>query len=189
MPRKREYIDRLPRAIELLRRLKPGNALPGAFPAHLLVNGVFDLVTRKTIESAFGVRRWSALRILGQCERMGAARLEIGGAMLYRREEIISALERLRAGETPEIGRRRRLGKSLEPAARDARLRGIEISPAGPASDRIRSTVELPAGITVAPGRLTIEFAGRGDFLALVGSLVFALQNDFEGVMSLVSEV
>lgn len=189
MPRKREYLDRLPRAIELLRRLKPGNALPGAFPAHLLVNGVFDLVSRGTIESLFSVKRWSALRILGQCERMGAMPLEIGGATLYRREEILHALERLRAGESPEIGRRRRLRQSLEPAAGTARLRGIEVSPAGPASDRLRSTVELPAGITWAPGRLTIEFSGRGDFLALVGALVFALQNNFEGVMSHVSEV
>ena len=171
MPRKREYIDRLPRGLDRLRGLS------------------YEVVGRSIIEWAFQVPRWSALRILGQCERMGARRLDMdNGALLYRRDEIVSALERLRAGESPEIGRRRRLRQSLEPVERLARLRAIQVSPPGADSDRLRATVELPAGVSLAPGRLVIEFAGRDEFLVRLGAVVFALQNDYEGLISLVSE-
>ena len=37
---------------------------------------------------------------------------------------------------------------------------------------------KLPAGVTLSPARLMIEFFGTEDFLEKFGAVVFALQND-----------
>ena len=116
---------------------------------------------------------------------------------LYRRTDVIDALERLRAAESPEIARRGRLARSLEASAESARLRSVVVAPAGAESDNLRAARELPAGVTLVPygaltctpGRLTIEFDSRANFLVLLGRLVFALQNDPEGILARVSDV
>jgi hypothetical protein len=188
MARKAEYIDRLPSGLDWLRHWCESPE-----------------IGRRTIEIAFRCSRWSALRILRQCEGLGAAALEVGGVLLYRRDDIVGALERLLAGEAPEIGRRRRFQASILSAAESARLRSVLVAPAGAPSDRLRATVELPAGVTLdrpglraglsgaacrwIPGRLVIEFADRGDFLTRLAAVVYALQNDYDGVMSRVSDV
>lgn len=171
MARKAEYIDRLPSGLEWLRRCESPE------------------IGRRTIEDAFGCSRWSALRILRQCEGLGAASLQMAGVLLYRRDDIVRALERLLAGESPEIGRRRRFQASILSSVESARLRSVLVAPAGAAADRLRSTLELPSGVRLVPGQLVIEFDGPDDFLACLAGLVYALQNDFDGIMSKVGEV
>lgn len=189
MPPKAEYISRIPEAVRNLRRSSD------------------PVAGRMSIESAFRIQKWSALRLLDVLERMGVKPVgwaDLGflsrapGAKplrLYLRSDLISALERLHAGETPEIRRRHRLGAALEPLAETARLRSIQIAPAGPESDRMRAARELPAGVRFeapadgGPARMVLEFLCASDFLGRLGVVVCALQNDFEGVMGHVSEV
>lgn len=189
MPPKAEYISRIPDAIRNLRRSSD------------------PVAGRMSIESAFGISKATALRLLDLLERMGLKSVgwaDLGflsrapGAKplkLYLRSDLVSALERLQAGEAPEIGRRHRLRAALEPLAESARLRSIEVAPAGPASDRLRAARELPAGVRFeapadgGPARMVLEFVAVPDFLGRLGVVVYALQNDFEGVISHVSEV
>lgn len=189
MPPKAVYISRIPEAIKNLRRSSD------------------PVAGRMSIESAFRVEKWTALRLLDVLERMGLK--PVGWAdlgflsrspnakpvKLYLRDDMVAALERLQAGETAEIGRRHRLGKALEPLQESARLRSIEVAPAGAASDRMRAARVVPAGVRFespadgGPARMVLEFVAESDFLGRLGVLVYALQNDFEGVMSDVSEV
>lgn len=188
MPPKAEYISRIPEAIKNLRRSSD------------------PVAGRMSIESAFRISKWTALRLLEVVERMGVQ--PVGWAdlgflsrspnakpfKLYLRADLVAALERLQAGETAEIGRRHRLGKALEPLQESARLRSIQVAPAGAASDRMRAARVVPAGVrfeSPADGgaRMVLEFVTESDFLGRLGVLVYALQNDFEGVMSDVSEV
>ena len=205
MARRAEYLAKIPRAVKRLRSLQ------------------CEWITKYTIRDVFEVSRWSADRILQRCEKAcldwnlpspGEPPRASGSTppkerlinpwdwrrkhyYLYRRKDVIEALERLRLAESPEIARRGRLARSLEASAESARLRSVVVAPAGTESDNLRAARELPAGVTLVPygaltctpGRLTIEFDSRSSFLAVLGRLIFALQNEPEEILARVSDV
>ena len=175
MPRRAEYIDRIDAAIDQFR---------GADAPY---------VDRAAVQAAFGVSKWTALRIL---ERIGARPVRrVGDVYLFRPADLVAGLERLRDGETVEAGRRRRVRAALEPAAEVGRLRSVVIAPPGPESDRLRAARELPAGVRFEsganqgePARLVVEFGRAADFLTRLSAVVYALRNDFDGLMGKLSE-
>ena len=66
---------------------------------------------------------------------------------------------------------------------RDASRRHTEFARTA-AAEAIRSTRfgQLPAGVDLAPGELRIRFSGTNDFLQKFAAMVYALNNDFEGI-------
>jgi hypothetical protein len=140
-----------------------------------------DLVDRRTLEEALGVGKWTAWRILKRCGAVEGP----GGALVCRRLDLLGQLRRLQQDGRygPEIARRDRLERHLAGILRDASRRHTEVARTA-AAEAIRSTRfgQLPAGVDLAPGELRIRFSGTNDFLQKFAAMVYALNNDFEGI-------
>lgn len=163
MPARPSYFHRLADAIAAFRHLES------------------DWIDRRTVEEAIGVSKTVAWRILRQC---GAADGP-GNTVVCRRDQLIAALERLQqTGEYQrEIRRRQRVEAKLEQLLRLAHSRQVRLVPDERALELVSTRFNrLPDGVELTGRRLTVEFAGCEDFLAKIGAVVFALQNDYEAI-------
>lgn len=163
MPARPAYFHRLTEALEVFRHLPS------------------DWIDRRTLQETLGVSKTVAWRIL----RQSGASSGPGSSLVSPRPALIAYLEQLQQSDTytREIRRRDRIELQLSELLTAARSRHIPITPA-PHGLALRSTrfANLPPGIDLTPGRLTIDFMGFDDFLQKTGALVFALQNDFERI-------
>ena len=140
-----------------------------------------DWIDRRTLQEILGVSKTVAWRILRFCGASDGP----GNALVCRRLELISALERLAQSEAcdRELRRRSRLEHNLASLLTTARSSHIQVAPQNRTIDLVSSRFgKLPPGIDLSPSRLTIDFFGTEDFLEKVGAVVFALQNDYEAV-------
>ncbi len=147
-----------------------------------------DWVGRSQLQEALGVSKTVAWRVFKKC---GAAQGP-GGSLLLPREELIRRLGELaRDGNIHEreIRRRDKLADYLENARPDV-LANLRKVARGPEAVRLLSTTfrKLPANVSLKPTSLHIEFFGTEDFLQAVGSVVYALHNDFEEVSLFIEE-
>lgn len=136
-------------------------------------------VDRRMIEELLGVSKAVAWRVMRRCGAQDGP----GGALVCSRDDVIAALEALEAsGEWRQESRRReRMETYLAQMAEFARSRNTPVASGGKASAMVSSRFrKLPPGVELTPQRLTVEFAGAQDFLEKVGSVIFALQNDFD---------
>ena len=140
-----------------------------------------DLVDRRTLEEALGVGKWTAWRIMKRC----GAEDGPGGALVCRRPDLVTQLRRLQQDGRfgPEIERRQRLERYLDGFLQSATRRHKEVA-RNQEAETLLSTrfASLPPGVDLAPGELRITFSGSADFLRKFGAMVYALQNDFEGI-------
>ena len=141
-----------------------------------------EWIDRRAIEELFGVSKTVAWRILHQ----SGIEPGPGGALLCRREDLITRLERIAESGGAierEIARRERLDAFLQrirPAVianmtkvvRDAEAEALLGSRFG----------QLPEGVDLAPGELRISFRDMNDFLQKFGAVLFALNNDLEAI-------
>ena len=157
MPRKPDWIERLPAALEELR----------PFPA--------PVIDRAILEKLLRIERRTAIRLMHQFGGYQAGR-----TFLIDREKLIGQFEQLARGEgfASERERRARLADELEKTRRLAPGRKIRIDT--PADVRDRVLADLPAGIHLKPGELRIEFFGAEDLLRHLFELSQAMVNDFE---------
>jgi len=142
-------------------------------------------VDRRMIEELLGISKAGAWRVMRRCGAQDGP----GGALVCPREELIAALEALEAsGEWRQENRRReRMETYLAHMAEFARSRNTPVASGGKASAMVSTRFgKLPAGVELTPRRLTVEFAGAQDFLEKVGSVIFALQNDFDAVRAFI---
>ena len=156
-----------------VHRLADGIAALGALPT--------DLVDRRTLEEALGVGKWTAWRILKRC----GASAGPGGALVCRRQDLLGQLRRLQQDGRfgPEIARRDRLERYLAGIVRDASRRHTEVARTAQAEALLGTRFgQLPPGIDLAPDELRIRFSGATDFLQKFAAMVYALNNDFEGI-------
>jgi hypothetical protein len=163
MPARPFYFHRLSDAIEELKRWDAA------------------WIDRRMLQELLGLSKAVAWRLMRRC----GAEEGPGHALMCRREGLIEALEELRAtGECRrEAGRRDRVEAYLRQMAEFARSRKTPVAAEGKASELMASRFgKLPAGVALTPRRLTLEFAGPEDFLQKIGSVIFALQNDFEAI-------
>ncbi len=144
-------------------------------------------VDRKTLETLLGVSKTVAWRIL----RHAGAEPGPGNTLVCDRLRLLTCLREMAAGGVHqfEVQRRKRLEAFLEeirPAARSRRI----MAAGGQAAERMvrRKMATLPDGVTLTARSLTIDFAGMEQFLERFGAIVFALQNDYEEIRSLVGE-
>ena len=156
MPRKSEWIEQLPSALEELRQ----------FPA--------SVVDRAILEKVLRIERRTAIRLMN---RFGG--FQTGKTFLIDRLQLIEQLEQLDCGDdaTVERDRRARLADELEKTRRLAPGRKVKIDVASDVRDRRMK--DLPAGIHLQPGELRIEFFGAEDLLRHLFELSQAMVNDF----------
>jgi hypothetical protein len=156
VPRKSEWIEQLPSALEELRQ----------FPA--------SVVDRAILEKVLRIERRTAIRLMN---RFGG--FQTGKTFLIDRVRLIEQLEQLDRGEavTIERDRRSRLADELEKTRRLAPGRKVRVDVAPDVRDRRMK--DLPAGIHLKPGELRIEFYGAEDLLRHLFELSQAMVNDF----------
>ena len=170
MPAKPSYAHRLKAAIETLQ------------------DGSASLIGRHDLEELLGVSKTVAWRILRHCQ----AQKGPGGALLFERLPLIARLQELAAEGgviAREVARRERVDEQLLAMrsylhSRQTKVVRDELAPAL-VSTRFQS---LPANITFTPQSLRMEFYGTEDFLAAVGAIVYALQNDYPAISAFIEK-
>ena len=156
MPRKAEWIHRIPAALEALEHS----------PA--------PLIDRADLEQLLEVSPRQALRILSQ---LGAAMA--GRNLFIGREELIHRLRRVHCGEDARYERRRlqRLDRTLAQLARDLTASRVPVS-AGPGARDSRFP-SLPPSVRLRPGRLEVDFGTAEELLTRLFELSQAVANDY----------
>ena len=156
MPRKTEWIHRIPAALEALAQS----------PA--------PLIDRGDLEQLLEVSPRQALRILN-----GLGATLVGKNLFIGREELVARLGSLHEGEDARYERRRlqRLDRTLAALARDLRARQVPVH-AAPAVRDIAFPA-LPPSVRLRPGRLEVEFTTPEELLARLFELSQAIANDY----------
>jgi hypothetical protein len=170
MPAKPSYAHRLKAAIETLQ------------------DSSASLVGRHDLEELLGVSKTVAWRILRHCQ----AQKGPGGALLFERLQLIARLQKLAAEGgviAREVARRERVDEQLLAMrsylhSRQTKVVRDELAPAL-VSTRFQN---LPANITFTPQSLRMDFYGTEDFLAAVGAIVYALQNDYQAISAFIEK-
>ncbi len=134
-------------------------------------------VDRATIEFLLGVGRRRAQQIMAPCitDRVGANGLADTRLLIER-------LRRLAEGDDGYYERRRRqklavvLAELQEQAIRQPRL--LVEAPVEVAAQEFEN---LPAGVRLSPGQITIAFAEPKEALEKLLALAMAISNDFQG--------
>jgi len=160
MPRKIEWIHRLPEIVSLLKPLET------------------ELLDRSAMEVLFRVSSRQATRIM---RKLGAQ--SFGGALLLERTKLLAQVEQLQGSPTVVFEQRRhaRLAEQLREAQRTARSRQIEIPVI---SQEVWKIDALPAGVRLGPGELTVCFASPVELLERLMLLANSIAEDwaaFEG--------
>jgi hypothetical protein len=132
------------------------------------------VVDRAVVERLFGLRRRRAIELL---HSFGG--YQAGRTFLIDRRRLIDELRRIAEGQEfqAESQRKERLESELDRFRRGREAARVRI-PVEP--DVFRQKVaDLPAGVTLQPGHLHIEFSGAEDLLAKLYELAQAASNDF----------
>ena len=156
MPRKSEWLQRVPEALDELRQ----------FPA--------PVIDRAILETVLKVHRRVAIRLMN---RFGG--FQAGKTFLIDRLQLIDRLEDISGGVdfAVERDRRAQLADELERTRRLAPARKVRIDTAADVRERVLK--DLPAGIHLRPGELRIEFFGTEDLLRHLFELSQAMVNDY----------
>ena len=158
MPAKPIWYSKVDAAIEELR------ASPRTF------------VDRATVEFLLGIGRRRAQQIMAPCVTD-----HVGANGLVDREVLIQRLRQLANGEDGswERKRRRKVADLLE-GLRQERIQVPRLLVEAP--DRIvnQELEELPQGVNLKPGQITIDFQNPQEALERLLALAMAISNDFE---------
>lgn len=157
MPAKPVWYRKLPYIVEALR------------------NHPFPYVDRATVEFLLGVRRRRAQQIMAPCVVN-----RVGTNGVVDRDALITRLQRVAEGDDGfyEIERRRKVAKTIE----DLRRERIERPPLlveAPVAVVNQEFENLPDGVRLEPGCITVEFAEPQQGLEKLLALAMAISNDF----------
>jgi hypothetical protein len=166
MPDKPIWCGRLNEIIEELR------ALP------------FPWVDRATLERLLGLGRRRAQQILAPC-----VRLHVGPNGLAEREELIARLRKLASGESVYYERRRRerlahMLRSLDETAKQQPRMLVE----APAKIVNQELAQLPEGVTLGPGEITVRFGTPVEALEKLLAIAMAAGGDLDGFERMVRQ-
>ncbi len=133
-------------------------------------------VDRATVEFLLGVGRRRAQQIMAPCimDRVGANGLAA-------RDAFIIHLRRLAEGEEGhyEMRRRRKVAAVLG-QLRKERLEKPQLLVEAPVQVLTQEFENLPEGVRLEPGRITVEFDGPQQGLEKLLALAMAISNDFD---------
>jgi hypothetical protein len=143
----------------------------------------YPWVDRAALERILGVGRRRAQQILEPCVRQRA-----GSNGVAEREELIAHLNALASGETVyyENRRRRRLGKAIARLDQEWKERPKVLVEA-PAAIVNQELANLPAGVSLRPGEITVRFTTAEEALRKLLALAMAMGNDIDGFERMVS--
>jgi hypothetical protein len=133
-------------------------------------------VDRATVEFLLGVGRRRAQQILAPCitDRVGANGLA-------DRDRLIEHLRGLAAGEEShyEVRRRRRVADALS-RLRSERIEKPRLLVEAPIELVSQEFENLPMGVRLEPGRITVEFGEPREALEKLLALAMAIGNNFD---------
>jgi hypothetical protein len=132
-------------------------------------------VDRETLQSLLRVGRRRAQQILRPCVTR-----HIGANGVADREDLIVHLKRLSAGDEAyyERRRRQRLAQVLE-GLRQAALAQPKLLVEAPTIVLNRNFANMPDGVSVSPGAISITFSSPSEALQRLLALAMAIGNDF----------
>jgi hypothetical protein len=158
MPAKPRWYRRLPYIVEELRK----HSRP--------------YIDRATVEFLLGVSRRRAQQIMAPCvtDRVGR-----GG--LADRNALVTHLQRIAEGDDAlyEIARRRKVSAFIEDLRRE-RITNPQLLVEAPSAVVNQEFENLPSGIRLEPGRITVEFAEPQEGLEKLLAIAMAISNDFD---------
>jgi len=133
-------------------------------------------VDRATLEFLLGVGRRRAQQIMAPCIVD-----HVGANGLADREALIARLEQIAAGEEVfyEVQRRRKVASIIE-ELRHERVQRPQLIVEAPTSVVNQDFENLPPGVRLEPGRITVEFDGPQQGLEKLLALAMAISNDFD---------
>jgi hypothetical protein len=133
-------------------------------------------IDRATLESVLQVGRRRAQQILAPCVSD-----HVGANGLADRDVVIRHLREIAAGEEEhhEFERRRKVSGVLEQLRRQ-RIERPQVLVEASVQVMSQQLRNLPPGVTVAPGRITVEFAEPQQAPEKLLALAMALGNDYE---------
>jgi hypothetical protein len=145
----------------------------------------FPWVDRATLERVLRVRRRRAQQILQPCVRH-----QVGANGVADREELIAHLQRLVSGESIYYERRRRQRfadtiATLQKAWTEQAKMLVE----APANIVNQELADLPAGVTLGPGEIRLQFSTAVEALEKLLAIAMAAGNDLDGFERLVSSI
>jgi hypothetical protein len=132
-------------------------------------------VDRETLESLLQLGRRRTQQIMQPCVTR-----RVGANAVAGRDELIAHLKRIAAGDEAHYERRRRqrLAQVLE-GLRQAALAKPKLLVEAPTAVLSQELENLPEGITVKPGAISITFSSPKDALERLLALAVAIGNDF----------
>ena len=133
-------------------------------------------VDREALQSLLQVGPRRAQQILRPC-----ATRKVGANVVADRAELIAHLKRLAAGDEVHYERRRRqkLAQVLD-GLRQAALAQPKVLVEAPATVRHQKLTDLPDGVSISPGAISITFASPHEALQRLLALAMAIGNDFQ---------
>ncbi len=158
MPAKPAWFGKLPEVIQELRRL------PRPF------------VDRAALEQLLGVGPRRAQQIMAPCITEW-----VGTSGLADRDALIARLERLARGDEAyyELRRRHRMAGALD-RMRQERIERPQLLVEAPARVIEQELDNLPAGVRLERGRITVEFDNPQQALEKLLALAMSISNDFD---------
>ena len=159
MPARPQWIARIPHVVKELE------ALPRPF------------VDRATLERLLGVGRRRAQQILAPCVTD-----RVGSSGLADRERVIQRLQELAAAPEAEweVRRRQKVAWFVDELRRE-RVEHPQVLIEAPLRVVNQEFRDLPAGVRIESGRVTVEFTEPHEALEKLLALAMAIGNDFEG--------
>ena len=132
-------------------------------------------IDRATVEFLLGVGRRRAQQIMAPCVTD-----KVGASGLADRDQLIAHLQQLAAGESAyyEVRRRRKVAGVIEQLRRE-RLERPQLLVEAPVQVVNQGIENLPPGVHIEPGRITVEFEGPQEALEKLLALAMAISNDF----------
>jgi hypothetical protein len=133
-------------------------------------------VDRATVEWLLGVNRRRAQQIMAPCVSD-----HVGGSALADRDALIARLQRIAEGEDAfyEIQRRRKLAGLIE-QLRHERVKNPALLVEAPDGVVNQEFQNLPDGVRLQPGCITVEFAAPHEGLEKLLALAMAISNDYQ---------
>ena len=141
-------------------------------------------IDRAAVEQVLCVGRRRAQQILAPCITR-----RVGASGVAERSRFITHLRSLAAGETAfyEQQRRRKVARHID-ELRQAWLEQPRVMVEAPAAVANQRFAQLPDGVSIGPGRITIDFPSPQGALEKLLALAMAIGNDmdqFEALSSL----
>ncbi len=157
-----------------------GHRIPAALDA--LRQSTCEWIDRRQLGALLGVSKTVAWRVLRHCGGEAGP----GGALVCGRAALIDRLEELRREGGPldlEIRRHNRLADFLQQIRPQVLAHLTDVARDEQALEMLSSRFQsLPANVVLTRSSLHIDFSGANELLEAVGTLIYALHNDFERI-------